>query len=294
LKRASRSASKIGLSRLALGSVTFGLSGPLYAQSVQAGHPTDHSPKPNAGRAAAKPNRRRAVRIAAARSTLPADGAGLMAQTSQPAAAAGASDVAAPTLPSAQSANALQEIVVTGIRGSLQRALQIKKLSMGVVDAVSAEDIGQFPDSSIGESVGRIPGVTLNRMTVNGTNAAGAGTATGQATGIAVRGFGAQFNELLMEGRPVASGNGQTFDFSTMSANYIGEIDVHKTPDFSISSGAVGATINVKLPDPFDNPGPHAQGFVSTTDYELDGGARPAFGGLLSDTFDDGKFGILV
>ncbi|HXS21288.1 MAG TPA: TonB-dependent receptor [Steroidobacteraceae bacterium] len=294
LKRASRSASKIGLSSLALGSVTFGLSGPLYAQSVQAGHPTDHSPKPNAGRAAAKPNRRRAVRIAAARSTLPADGAGLMAQTSQPAAAAGASDVAAPTLPSAQSANALQEIVVTGIRGSLQRALQIKKLSMGVVDAVSAEDIGQFPDSSIGESVGRIPGVTLNRMTVNGTNAAGAGTATGQATGVAVRGFGAQFNELLMEGRPVASGNGQTFDFSTMSANYIGEIDIHKTPDMSLSSGAVGATINVKLPDPFDNPGFHAQAFVSTTDYEMDGGARPAFGGLLSDTFDDGKFGILV
>src|SRR6185312_10776633 len=59
-------------------------------------------------------------------------------------------------------------------------------------------------------------------------------------------------------------------------------------------SGAVGATINVKFPNPFDHPGLHAQGFVSTTDYAMDGGARPAFGGLLSDTFDDGKFGILV
>src|SRR6185312_11945226 len=185
------------------------------------------------------------------------------------ATAAGASDIPAPAVPTAQSANALQEIVVTGIRGSLQRALQIKKLSLGVVDAVSAEDIGQFPDSSIGESVGRIPGVTVNRGNINVTNSAGAGSATGQVTGVAVRGFGAQFNELLMEGRPVASGNGQTFDFSTMSANYIGEIDVHKTPDFSISAGAVGATVNVKLPDPFDNPGFHAQAFASATDYEL-------------------------
>ena len=293
-KPASKSASRFGLSSLAVGSVTFGLTGLLHAQNARPGHPADHTPRPNADRAAAKSNRWRAVRIAADGAALPADGAGLMAQTSPAATAAGASSVPAPTIASAQSTNTLQEIVVTGIRGSLQRALQIKKLSLGVVDAVSAEDIGQFPDSSIGESIGRIPGVTVNRGSINGTNSAGAGTATGAVTGVAVRGFGAQFNELLVEGRPIASGNGQTFDFSTMSANYIGEIDVHKTPDFSISAGAVGATINVKLPDPFDNPGFHAQGFVSTTDYELDGGARPAFGGLLSDTFADGKFGILA
>jgi iron complex outermembrane recepter protein len=294
LKRASRSASKIGLSGLAFGSVSFGLGGLLHAQNAQSGQPTDQPRKPSADRAAGKSSRWRAVRVAAAGGALPADGAGLTPQTSPAATAAAASDVPAPTTATAQSANTLQEIVVTGIRGSLQRALQIKKLSLGVVDAVSAEDIGQFPDSSIGESVGRIPGVTVNRGNINVTNSAGAGSATGQVTGVAVRGFGAQFNELLMEGRPVASGNGQTFDFSTMSANYIGEIDVHKTPDFGLSAGAVGATINVKLPDPFDNPGPHAQAFVSTTDYEMDGGARPAFGALLSDTFDDGKFGILA
>ena len=293
-KRASKAALKIGLSSLALGSVTFGLTGHLYAQDAQPGDRMDHTPKPNAEQVTANSNRRRAMKVAAAGAALPPDGRGLMAQTSPAAAAAGASNVPAPTIPAAQSANTLQEIVVTGIRGSLQRALQIKKLSMGVVDAVSAEDIGQFPDSSIGESIGRIPGVTVNRGTINGTANAGAGSATGAVTGVSVRGFGAQFNELLVEGRPVASGNGQTFDFSTMSANYIGEIDVHKTPDFNLSSGTVGATINVKMPDPFDNPGFHAQGFVSTTDYEMDGGLRPAFGGLLSDTFDEGKFGILV
>jgi iron complex outermembrane receptor protein len=111
-------------------------------------------------------------------------------------------------------------------------------------------------------------------------SSAGAATATGAVTGVTVRGFGDQFNELLLEGRPIASGNGQNFDFSTMSANYIGEIDIHKTPDFALSSGAVGATINVKFPNPFDNPGFHLQASVSGTDYQSDGGIRPAFGAL--------------
>ncbi|HEV2271050.1 MAG TPA: TonB-dependent receptor [Steroidobacteraceae bacterium] len=292
-KHASRKAAKLGLSSLALGSVTFGLSGLLQAQNAQPAQPTDNTPKPKVDRPATKSNRWRAVRLAA-NDTAPPTGAGMVAQSSPAATAAAASTVPAPTTPEAQSANALQEIVVTGIRGSLERALQIKRLSLGVVDAVSAEDIGQFPDSSIGESVGRIPGVTVNRGSINQMAGSGAPTATGSVTGVTVRGFADQFNELLVEGRPIASGNGQTFDFSTMSANYVGEIDVHKTPDFSISSGAVGATINVKFPNPFDNPGLHAQGFVSATDYTLDGGTRPAFGGLLSDTFADGKFGVLV
>ena len=312
LRNASRHASKrtatIGLSSLALGSVTVGLTGLLHAQNAQPAQSGDTTSQPKAGQTAAKSNRWRAVRLAssaaapatgggsqAANGTAPAaNGAGMVAQNSPAATAAGASNVPAPAGGAAASANELQEIVVTGIRGSLERALQIKKLSLGVVDAVSAEDIGQFPDSSIGESIGRIPGVTVNRGSINQMTSAGAPTATGAVTGVTVRGFGTQFNELLVEGRPVASGNGQSFDFSTMSANYIGEIDVHKTPDFSLSSGAIGATINVKFPNPFDNPGPHAQGFVEATDYENDGAARPAFGGLLSDTFADGKFGILI
>ena len=48
-----------------------------------------------------------------------------------------------------------------------------------------------------------------------------------------MRGFGTQFNELLSNGRPIASGNGQNFDFSALGAEYVGEVDVHKTPDFS-------------------------------------------------------------
>jgi iron complex outermembrane recepter protein len=190
--------------------------------------------------------------------------------------------------------NTLQEVVVTGIRASLQRSLDIKQQAVGVEDAISAEDIGQFPDASIGEAIARIPGVTVNRGSINAMASAGAPTSTGQVTGVTVRGFGTQFNELLSNGRPIASGNGQNFDFSALGAEYVGEVDVHKTPDFGLSTGAIGATIDIKSPNPFDHPGLQARAFGSGTDYQKDGGATPAFGALFSDTFADDTIGILV
>jgi iron complex outermembrane receptor protein len=190
--------------------------------------------------------------------------------------------------------DALQEVVVTGIRASLQRSLDIKQQAVGVEDAISAEDIGQFPDASIGEAIARIPGVTVNRGSINASASAGAPTSTGQVTGVTVRGFGTQFNELLSNGRPIASGNGQNFDFSALGAEYVGEVDVHKTPDFSLSSGAIGASIDIKSPNPFDHPGMQARFFGSGTDYQKDGGVTPAFGALFSDTFADDTIGILV
>jgi iron complex outermembrane recepter protein len=188
----------------------------------------------------------------------------------------------------------LQEVTVTGIRASLQRAMDIKEQAIGVVDAISSEDIGQFPDANIGDALARIPGVTVNRGSLNYASSAGAPTATGDTQGISVRGFGAQFNEVLLEGRPIASGNGQTFNFGDFSAVYVSGVEVLKTPDMALSSGTVGATINVKFPNPFDRPGAHAQVFMQETDYQIDGGARPGFGALLSDTTPDGQFGILV
>jgi TonB-dependent receptor len=193
-----------------------------------------------------------------------------------------------------QAGDQIQEVVVTGIRASLERALEIKQQSVGVIDAISAEDIGQFPDASIGEAIGRIPGVTVNRGSINQMAGGGAPTATGQVTGISVRGFGSQFDEVLTEGRPIASGNGQNFDFSALGAEYVGEVDVLKTPDFSLSTGAIGASVNVKFPNPFDHRGFQARAFASASDYQNDGAVRPAFGALVSDTFADDTFGVLL
>ena len=76
----------------------------------------------------------------------------------------------------------LQEVVITGIRASLQKSLDIKQQTVGVVDAISAEDIGQFPDATIGSAISRIPGVTVDRGAVNLQTAAGAAVSPKEAT----------------------------------------------------------------------------------------------------------------
>ena len=86
----------------------------------------------------------------------------------------------------------LEEIVVTGLIGSLQRNLDLKRAATGVVDVISAEDIGKFPDSNVAASLQRVPGVSIQR---SGTR--------GEPDGITVRGFGGDFNETLYDGRRI-------------------------------------------------------------------------------------------
>jgi TonB-dependent receptor len=178
----------------------------------------------------------------------------------------------------------LKEVIVTGLRMSLQRNLDIKRDAIGVVDAISAEDIGKFPDSNVAASLQRVPGVSIQR---SGTR--------GEPTGITVRGFGGDFNETLFDGRRISTASGgRSVDFSTVGADFVGGLQVMKTPDVTLSSSSIGATVNVQFPKPFDSPGLR---FVATAAGSLQDEAsdtRPTTGLLFSDTFADDTLGILI
>ena len=185
-----------------------------------------------------------------------------------------------------------QDIIVTGLRGSLQRNLDIKRSAAGVVDAISAEDIGKFPDSNVASALQRVPGVSISRGT---SMLGGLPATTGDATAITVRGFGPAFNETLFDGRQISTGTGNRgFDFSTVGADFVGEVDVLKTPDAALSSGAIGATINIQYPKPFDHPGLRLAASASGSINDDEGKIEPAMGVLFSDTFADDTFGILA
>ncbi len=202
----------------------------------------------------------------------------------------------------AQQANAsgdeLQEVVITGLRASLQKSLDIKKESLGVVDAISAEDIGKFPDSNLAAAIQRVPGVSISR----GASAlGGVPTSTGAATQITVRGFGPSFNTTLYDGRQMPTALGRNargdssrgFDFSAVGADFVGQVDIMKTPDARLSSGAIGATVNVKFPKPLDNPGLRVAASGSTSYAADEEKATPNGGILFSDTFAGDTFGVL-
>jgi TonB-dependent receptor len=185
----------------------------------------------------------------------------------------------------------VESVTVTGLISSLQKNLDVKRDSLGLVDSISAEDIGKFPDSDIAAALQHVPGVTVSR---GATSIGGVPTSTGNATQITVRGFGPAFNETLYDGRKMSSATGRSYDFSAVSSDFISQMDVLKSPDASLSSGAIGATVNIKYPKPFDHPGLNLVGAVSATVSPEMGNPMPNADVLFSDTFDNDRFGILV
>ena len=93
----------------------------------------------------------------------------------------------------------VEVIQVSGIRGSMIRSMDLKRSSSGVVDAISAEELGKFPDTNLAEALQRITGVTISRS-------------NGEGSQITVRGFGPEFNLVTLNGRQMP-GTGFTRSF---------------------------------------------------------------------------------
>ena len=195
-----------------------------------------------------------------------------------------------------QNDQGIETVVVTGLISSLQKNLDVKRNADGLVDAISAEDIGKFPDASIADAMQRIPGVTITRGSYVGQMIGNSiPTSTGDATEITVRGFGPTFNETLIDGRQISTATGDRgFDFSGISADFVSQIDVLKSPDASLSAGALGATVDILYPKPFDHPGLRVTGALSTSYSPEDGRPTPNGNFLVSDTFANDTIGILL
>ena len=137
----------------------------------------------------------------------------------------------------------LEEIVVTGLRRSLISSVGIKRDANTVVDAITAEDIGQFPDQNIAESLQRITGVTIDRS-------------GGEGQLLTVRGMGPEFNSTLLNGRTLAAtSGGRAFSFDILASELIAGAAVHKTQSAELQEGAIGATVNLTTLKPFSFPG---------------------------------------
>ena len=114
----------------------------------------------------------------------------------------------------------------------------------GVVDAITAEDIGDFPDTNLAEALQRITGVAFDRD-------------RGEGARVTVRGFGADFNLVTLNGRqmPTHSGYGRSFDFGDIASESVSGVEVYKTAQSDVPTGGIGATINVLTAKPLDRPG---------------------------------------
>jgi TonB-dependent receptor len=187
------------------------------------------------------------------------------------------------------SGDQLEEVIVTGYRGSLELALEAKRQSVNFTDSISAEDVGKLPDNNLAEALQRVPGVQISR-----TN--------GEGQQLSLRGMGPSFARVLLDGMPISAASegsvdqqarNREFDFDLLPSEIFSKLEVSKTPQASIVEGGLSGTVNLQTPRPFDYPGFTAsyqlQGAYQDTSEEVD--PRASF--LISNNWND-KFGALL
>lgn len=182
--------------------------------------------------------------------------------------------------------NVTEEIVVRGIRGSLKKSADLKRDNAGIVDAITAEDIGDFPDTNLAESLQRISGVAIDRE-------------RGEGKSVTVRGFGPQFNLVTLNGRmlPTNQGTSRSFDFGNLASEGVSAVEVYKSGRADVSVGGIGSTINIKTTRPLESPGLSATVAASAmTDKSRYEGTEttPEVSALFSNTFADDTVGVAL
>lgn len=187
--------------------------------------------------------------------------------------------------------SALEEVVVIGIRGSLKQSMDLKRDAQGIVDAISAEDMGKFPDTNLAESLQRITGVSIDRE-------------DGEGSKITVRGLGPDFNLVTLNGRQMpaagmqatAASGTRSFDFANLASEGVAAVEVYKSSRAELPSGGLGATVNIQTPRPLENPGFHSSMGVKGVydDSSDDASITPELSGIYSQTFADDKVGIAI
>ena len=186
-------------------------------------------------------------------------------------------------------ADEVEVIQVTGIRSSIKESTRLKRDASGVVDAISAEDIGKFPDTNLAESLQRITGVSIDRS-------------NGEGSKVTVRGFGPDFNMVTLNGRTMpgadlGDNSSRAFDFANLSSDAIKSVSVYKTGRADIATGGIGGVIDIITAKPLDNPGLQASfgaKALHDTTNRVGSDVTPELSGLLSWTDENEIFGASI
>ena len=188
----------------------------------------------------------------------------------------------------------IEEVVVTGYRASLNSALNQKRMSNVMVDVINAEDIADFPDANLAESLQRLPGVSIDRE-------------NGEGNTISVRGLGGDFTRVRLNGLETLSTSGASFadgqlrrdrgfQFNAFASELFNSLKVQKTSSAETDEGSLGATVDLQSGRPFDFKGRRMALSLQDAYYDNGGKHNPRIAALISDRWDTkiGQFGVLA
>ncbi len=177
----------------------------------------------------------------------------------------------------------LQEIVVTGLRASLEKSLEVKRDATVVLDSINAEELGRFPDADVADSLEHLPGITIDRTT------------GGEGQKVTVRGFGPQYNIVTLNNRILATDDdGRDLAFDVLPSEVISGADVLKSTEASALEGSIGGTVNLRTASPFDNAGFHGGAHAEGDYNQMTTLKGDKFSAFVSNTFADDSIGVLL
>jgi len=174
------------------------------------------------------------------------------------------------------------DIVVTGVRASLQSAQNVKRNASSIVDSIVAEDIGKLPDNNATEALQRITGVQVSRD-------------VGEGGSIAIRGL-PQVETTLNGRETFTAGGGRTFNLQDLPAELIGRIDVYKSPTADLIEGGLGGTVDIRTHLPFDFRGATLSATLRNNYADRIKKSEPMASLLVSDRWQTGigEIGVLA
>ncbi|GHE95355.1 TonB-dependent receptor [Thalassotalea profundi] len=179
-------------------------------------------------------------------------------------------------------------IEVRGIRGSLKENINAKRFADSVVDIITAEDIGKFPDKNVAETLSRITGVAVSRE-------------FGEGEKISIRGAGPKYNRTLLNGQTVGTADWFILDEANRSFNYtmlpsviVKGLEVHKSPTASLEEGSLGGTVILQTRRPLDMDANTVSLSAEAQYSDQSGETDPQLAGMYSWKNEDENFGFMV
>jgi len=205
---------------------------------------------------------------------------------------------AAPATPAAAPPPDSTTVVITGIRQSLEKAIQVKRKSDDQVDSISATDIGKLPDKNIADTLQRLPGV-------NTQSAASGEGGFDENDRVSIRGTSPSLTNVTIDGHNVATGDwfildqyqtvGRSVSFDLLPSELVQQVDVYKTQDASLLEGDVAGVVNITTRTPLSLGATYTvEGSVQGNYSSTSGEWKPQLNGLFGWKNADSTFGVLV
>ncbi|RAK52418.1 TonB-dependent receptor [Phenylobacterium deserti] len=185
----------------------------------------------------------------------------------------------------------VEEVVVTGIRASLQNAQSIKQNAEVFVDSITADDIGALPDRSVTEALSRVPGVSIDRFAAGNDP----DHFSVEGSGVVIRGL--TFVRGEFNGRDAFSAtSGQGLSFQDVPSELMGGVDVFKNQSADMIEGGTAGTVNLRTRVPFDQAGQLIAGSLEYSYGDFRKKGKPTGSLLYSNRWDSsaGEFGLLL